>query len=99
MSSEFSQLAAEFPSGPEQRVLDRFFTGAQGVANGAQLQALVVLRFENDALARRQPLHCGGKPPLDFLADQMALGIGGGPLFLLAFKEIRDEIGRASCRE
>jgi len=55
-----------------------------------QLQALVVLHFENDALARRQPLHSGGKPSLDFLADQVALGIGGGPLFLLALKEIRD---------
>src|SRR5580704_17831436 len=92
MSSEFSQLAAELPSGPEERVFDGFFTGAQGVANSAQLQALVVLHFENDALARRQPLHRTGEPFLDFLPDQVALGIGRWPLFLLALKEIGDAL-------
>src|SRR5215472_14417997 len=91
-SSEFSQLAAEFPGSAEQRIFDRFFTRAQSVADGTQLEPLIVLHFENNPLARREALHRAVQPLLNFLPNQVTLGVGRGPLFLLALKEVRDAL-------
>ncbi len=51
-SSQSPQLVAEFACGAEQGILHGFLSGAQRVADRAQLQALIVLHFKHDALAR-----------------------------------------------
>src|SRR5262249_224012 len=58
-SQQFSQLVTKFARGPEERILDGFFGGAESVADGAQLQPLVVLHFKDHAFARRQQFHRG----------------------------------------
>src|SRR5580693_3524709 len=56
-SSQASQLAAQLPRRAEKRILYRFFRRAQRVADGSQFQSLIVLQFEDNALARRKPFH------------------------------------------
>src|ERR1700687_1809412 len=89
-SSELSQLAAQLAGGPEQRVLHRFFGGAQSIANGPQLQSLVMLHFKYHALPRRKEFHGGGNTRLDFFSEELSFGIESRAVLALAFKEIAD---------
>src|ERR1700730_2438376 len=87
-SSESSELRTQFARGAKQRILYRLLGGAQSVANGAQLQALVMLHLEHYPLARRQPLHRGSQPRLNFLAEQTPLGVECWPMLALPLKKV-----------
>src|SRR5580693_2604870 len=89
-SSQASQLAAQLPCRAEKRILHRFFRRAQRVADGSQFQSLIVLQFENHALARRKPFHGRSDASLNLFAKQLPLGIERRAVFALALKEIRD---------
>src|ERR1700686_4459417 len=87
-SSELSQLAAQLAGGPEQRVLHRFFGGAQSIANGPQLQSLVMLHLKHHTLPRRKQFHRRGNARLDFFSEELPFGIERRAVLALAFKEI-----------
>src|SRR5580700_11349651 len=87
-SSQASQLAAQLPRRAEKRILHRFFRRAQRVADGSQFQSLIVLQFENHALARRKPFHGRSDASLNLFAKQLPLGIERRAVFALALKEI-----------
>src|SRR5216684_4216288 len=79
---------AEFARGAEKRIFHGFFRRAENVADGPQLQALIVLHFKNNAFARRQALHRRGDARLDFLADKRALRVLRRAMLALALEEI-----------
>ncbi len=83
---------AEFARGAEKRILHGFLGRAQGVTDGSELQALIVLHLKNNAFARGQALHGYGDARLDFFADESALGVQRRALLALAFEEIGDAL-------
>src|SRR2546429_4115075 len=91
-SSQASQLMAEFARGAEKRVLHGFLGGAQGVTDGPELQALIVLHLKNNSFARGQALHGNGDARLDFLADESALGVQRRALLALPLEKIGDAL-------
>src|SRR5262249_41553120 len=70
ISAKFLQLQAQFLSRAEQRILDRLFRSAQCFADGAQLQALVMLHLENHPLARGKLLESRVNPLANFFPEQ-----------------------------
>src|ERR1700733_13148946 len=89
-SSQPPELAAQFARRAEQRILHRFFGGAERVSDRAQLQSLVMLHFKYDAFARREQFHRGCDTHLNFLSKQPAFGVERRPLLPLPLEEIGD---------
>src|SRR5258708_23384496 len=83
---------AEFARGAEKRLSHRFFSRAENIADGPQLQALIVLHLKNKAFAGRQALHRRGDARLDFLADKRALGVQRRAMLALALEEIGEAL-------
>src|SRR5260370_34247976 len=78
----------EFARGAQKRVLDGFFGRAEGVTNGPELQALVVLHLKYNAFTRRQTLHRRRDARLDFHSDVGAFGVQRGALLTLPLETI-----------
>src|ERR1700676_285415 len=89
-SSQFSQLTAQFARRAEKRILHGLFRGAQRIADGPQLQSLVMLHFKNNALAWRKQFHRRGYARLDFFSEEPPLRIERGTVLALAFEEIAE---------
>ena len=68
------QRGPQFLSAAEQRVLRRFFCRIQNLANGAQLQSLIMLHLEHHALARCQLGQGFGNARSQLTPHQVALG-------------------------
>src|SRR6266571_6005128 len=79
---------AEFACGAEKRILHCFFRRPENVTDGPQLQALIVLHFKNNALARRQALHGAGEARFDFFSTESALGVERRALLPLALEKV-----------
>src|SRR5216684_5001933 len=91
-SSQASQFMAEFARGAEKRILYGFLGRAESVANGPELQTLIVLHLKNNAFARGQALHRQRNARLDFHPDKSALGIQRRALLALALEKIGDAL-------
>src|SRR5260370_33523713 len=78
----------EFARGAEKRILDSFFGRAEGVTNGPELQALIVLHLKYNAFTRRQTLHRRRDVSLDFLSNEGAFGVQRGAPLTLALEKI-----------
>src|ERR1700722_15678761 len=89
-SSQASQLAAQLARRAEERILHRFFRRPQRVANRTEFQSLIVLQFEDHALARRKPFHGRSDARLNLFAKELPFGIERRAVFALALEEIRD---------
>src|SRR6266566_504409 len=87
-SSQASQLVAEFAGCAEKRIFHRFLGGAECVTDRAELQALIMLHFKNNALARREPLHRASNASLDLFAEEAALGVKRRAMLPLALKKV-----------
>lgn len=87
-SGVISQRGAHFLRGAEEAVLGGFLGGAEGFADGAEAEPLVVAHFEDHAFARRQI----GEGPIDagtqFAGKQPALRVVVGALFFDGLEQV-----------
>jgi hypothetical protein len=66
---------AEFARGAEKRILHGFLGRAEGVTNGSQLQALIVLHLKHYPFTWGQAFHGYGDARLDFLTDKRSFRV------------------------
>src|SRR5947209_1074865 len=69
------QILTQLVGGAEESVLGRLFAGVQHVANGAQLESIVVSELKNQSLTSCESLQRDADMPGQFLSQDLALRV------------------------
>jgi len=88
VSGVVAEGGAHFLSGAEETVFRRFFSGTEGIANGAETEALVVAHFEDHAFAGCEIGDRTVDTGAEFAGQEAALRIVIGPLLLDCFEKV-----------